>query len=405
MITPGSSAEIKSFTCSPDSIKQRRRLECLTYAILASILGLAWQATLVHSLYGGNWSALFYHGSEGRGLPDEPAFAGTYLFQKDIGFDGQYYRIVAHDPFRTRDNLRYLDIPVMRYRRILVPALAYGLACGRQPYIDAGFIATILLFLFLGVYWLARYAVLCDRTAKWGWAFLLAPATLAGLERGAVDTVLTSLTIGFAVYLREQSRYCLLLVLVAAGLCRETGLCLALACAAVSFLKKDWKGLILSWASTLPALGWYVFVQMRSPNSYSPTLLRLPLTDLVQTMIHHDVSYIKFGAFFVQFAYYAAVCGMLLAFFLSIWLSSKGWTGADGLAALAFTMIGLLLQPPGLWLQPYHFGRVLAPLLVLLGLEYFRTDEWWKALPVCLVSPAILLVSVASAVRVLKHSI
>jgi hypothetical protein len=291
----------------------------------------------------------------------------------------------------------------MRYRRILVPFLAFALAFGRQPYIDAGFIATILLFLFLGVYWLARYAVLFGRSAKWGWAFLLAPATLAGLERGAIDAALTALTIGFALYLREQSRYRLFLVLLMAGLCRETGLCLILACAAASLIRRNWTILALSCASMLPTLAWYGYVQMRSPADPSSNLLRFPLTDLLQNLLHHDVSYVKYGAAFVQFAYYVAVLGMLLAFLLSIRRSINGWTTPEGLAALAITMTGLLLQPAGLWVEPYHFGRVLAPLLVLLGLEYFRTGDWRSITPVCLVTPAILLVSVASAIRVAKQ--
>jgi hypothetical protein len=383
--------------------KQHPRLECLLYAILAVVLGLGWQITLVHNLYGGNWSALFYHGWNGGGVPNEPAFANTYVFPDEWGFDGQYYRIIAHDPFLTRGYVSHVNQPVMRYRRILVPFLAFALAFGRQPYIDAGLIATLLLFFFMGVYWLARYAVLFGRSARWGWAFLLAPGTLAGLERGAIDVALIALTIGFALYLREKSRYRLFLVLVMAGLCRETGLCLILACAGSSLLKKSWTRLALSCASMLPALAWYGFVQMRCPPGQGSNLLRLPLTDLVQNLLHHDVSYVKFGGSFVQFAYYVAVFGMLLAFLLSIRLSFKGWTSAEGLAALAITMTGLLFQPPGLWVQPYHFGRVLAPLLVLLALEWFPTGDWRKVLPACMVTQAILLVSAASAVRVVRH--
>lgn len=375
----------------------------MIYAIFAVVLGLGWQATLVHNLYGGNSSALFYHGRAGGGVPNEPAYAGTYVFPDDLGFDGQYYRIVAHDPFLTRGHLRYIDWPAMRYRRILVPFLAFALAFGRQSYIDAAFIATILLFLFLGVYWLARYAVLFGRSAKWGWAFLLAPGTLAGLERGAIDTALTALTIGFALYLREQSRYRMFLVLVMAGLCRETGLCLILACAVSSLLKRNWTMLALSCASMLPSLAWYGYIQIRIPPGPSANLFRLPLTDLVQSLLHHDVSYVKYGASFVQFAYYVAIFGVLVAFLLSFRLSFNRWATAEGLAALAFTMTGLLLQPSGLWVQPYHFGRVLAPLLVLLGLEYFRTGDWRTVLPVCMVTPAILVVSAASALRVAKH--
>uniref|UniRef100_Q02BL3 Glycosyltransferase RgtA/B/C/D-like domain-containing protein n=1 Tax=Solibacter usitatus (strain Ellin6076) TaxID=234267 RepID=Q02BL3_SOLUE len=388
---------------APEQVARRPRLQCLFYAILAAGLGLAWQTTLVHKLYNGNWSALFYHGVFGNSVPNDPAFAGTYLFPADFGFDGQYYRVVAHDPFRTRDYLPFIERPVMRYRRILIPMMAYAFAWGRQPNIDGGFFAAILIFLGLGVYWLGRYAALYGRTAKWGWAFLLAPATLAGLERGAIDMALTALTVGFALYVREQSRYRLLLVLILAGLCRETGLCLIAGCAAASVLEKNWERLAVSCASLVPTLAWYGFVHLRTPPDHSSNLMRIPLTDLVDSLLHHDVSYIKTGGPLVQAMYYAAVFGMLLAFAFTIRLVWKGWTSPEGLAALAFTMTGLLLQPAGLWVQPYHFGRVLAPVLVLLGLEYFRTGAWKKIVPLCIVSPAILLVSLATALRLVKH--
>ena len=142
---------------------------------------------------------------------------------------------------------------------------------------------------------------------------------------------------------------------------------------------------------------------MHCPADPSSNLLRLPLTDLVQNLLHHDASYINSGRSFVQVLYYMAVFGMLLAFFLAIRFAFKDWTSAEGLAALAFTMTGLLLQPSGLWVQPYYFGRVLAPLLVLLGLRFFAAGDWRNALPACMVTPAILLVSAASALRVAKH--
>lgn len=382
--------------------KQPPNLQCLTYAILAVVLGFGWQTTLVHNLYGGNWSALFYHGWGGGGVPNEPAFANTYVFPDEFGFDGQYYRIIAHDPFVIRGYVRHINQPANRYRRILVPLLAFALAFGRQPYIDAGIIGTLLFFLFLGVYWLARYAVLFGRSAAWGLAFFLAPATFAGLERSAIDMALTALTIGFVLYLREQSRYRLFLVLVMAGLCRETGLCLILAYVGSALLKKSGERLVLGCASLLPALAWYGYIQMHIPAD-TGSLLRLPLTDLLRNLLHHDVGYVSYGGPFVRFGYYVAVFGVLLAFVRSFRASLNGWTSAEGLAALALTMTGLLFQPPGLWVQPYYFGRVLAPLLVLLGLEFFPTRDWRKVLPACMVTQAILLVSAASALRVVKH--
>lgn len=386
--------------CFPTPKNSRR--QCLIYAALAVVLGLGWEGSLVHNLYGGNWTSLFYHGYR-SGLPNDTFFAGTYVFPDDLGFDGQYYRVIAHDPFMRRNWAQYIDSPTMRYRRILVPIVAYILAVGQQRYVDAGFIAAILLFLFFGVYWLGCFAVLFGGSAKWGWAFLLAPGVLAGLERGAVDTALTALTIGFALYLREQSRYRLLLVLLLAGLCRETGVLLILACAGSSLVRRNWPRLALSIASALPTLAWYAYVQMRNIGGTSQDLMRLPLTDLLDNLIHHDPAYIKNGFYVVQLAYYVAIFGTLLAFVLAIRYSFGCWKCPEGLALLAFTATGLLVQPPGLWMQAYHFGRVLAPLLVLLALQYFPTGGRQWLLPALMVSPAILLVSLASAVRLVRH--
>ena len=97
---------------------------------------------------------------------------GTYRFP-GTGFDGEMYRYVAHDPSGQRGYARYMDGPAQRYHRILVPALAYLLVAGRQPWIDASYIAVVALFVFLGAYWLSRWAVLAGVHPAWALAFLL----------------------------------------------------------------------------------------------------------------------------------------------------------------------------------------------------------------------------------------
>jgi hypothetical protein len=258
--------------------------------------------------------------------------------------------------------------------------MAFTLAFGQQHCVDAAFLATMLLFVFLGVYWLGRYAVLFRHSPAWGLAFLLAPGTLAGLERAAIDTALVALTIGFALYLREQSRYRLLTILVMAGRAGRLGL-LILACAGSALLRQRWRCLALSCVSALPALAWYAFVQLRSPAEHNPSLMRVPLTDLLRNVMHHNVGYVKSGAWLVQLLYYVAVLGTLLAIAFAIRLSFNQWKNAEVLAMLGFALVGRLLQPPGLWIQPYHFGRILAPLTVLLALGYFTTGDWRECVP------------------------
>jgi hypothetical protein len=123
----------------------------------------------------------------------------------------------------------------------------------------------------------------------------------------------------------------------------------------------------------------------------------------MKNLIHYNPDHVKNGFHVIQFAYYLAVLGMLMAFVLSFRSFFACWKCAEALALLALTLLGLLVQTPGEWSTAYYFGRILAPLLVLLALEYFPTGNRWKLLPACMVSPAILLVSVASAIRLVRH--
>jgi hypothetical protein len=399
---PPTSFSIDRPQCEPFGNSRRVARVCLAYALLAVTLGWCWQATLVYSLYGGNWTGLFYQGTQPK-LPDDAVFAHTYVFPDDLGYDGEYYRIVAHDPLFTRGWYRYIDFPSMRYRRILVPALAWLLAFGQQRYIDGAYFAVILLFLFLGVYWLGRYAALFGRNPAWGLAFLLAPATLSGLERATIDIALGAVTIGFALYLRNRSRPLLLLmVLVMAGVSRETGLLLIFACVGAALARKDRYQFLKYSATVLPALAWYGYVWLRVGSGRNPDL-SAPLAALWKNIFHHDTSYIKHGLIIIQLTYYLAVLGVLLAFVLVILHISAYAKSPEGLALLGFTLLAIFVEPPGMFGQVYAFGRLLTPLLVLLGLEYFSTGDWRTIVPLCMVSPGMLCVSAASASRVLQH--
>ena len=124
---------------------------------LAAVLGMwLWQFATVHFNYGGNWTALF---NTAPNWP-RPAFLASedvYTFPPgSLGYDGQMYHFIAHDPWMSRGAAAAMDDPALRYRRILVPALAWAVALGRDSAIHAAYIAVILGFVFLGVYWLAR---------------------------------------------------------------------------------------------------------------------------------------------------------------------------------------------------------------------------------------------------------
>ena len=106
-----------------------RRGNSAAVATLSVLLVFCWTAARVHFVTAGNWTALFYTGA---GIPMPPELdKGTYRMSAD-GYDGQFYRLLAHDPFLGKNYARYVDAPQFRFRRCLVPMAAWLLACGQQ---------------------------------------------------------------------------------------------------------------------------------------------------------------------------------------------------------------------------------------------------------------------------------
>src|SRR5882724_6799272 len=135
----------------------------LLVALCAVALAFCWQFAMVHFLYEDNWTSLYYTGATAP-MPIEMAPEHIYLFPNVVGYDGQMYHLIAHDPLFRRNFARDLDMPRVRYRRILVPGLAALLSLGRDQWVDRAYFTTILGFVFLGTFWLARWSLSHERS-------------------------------------------------------------------------------------------------------------------------------------------------------------------------------------------------------------------------------------------------
>src|ERR1035441_1496801 len=168
-------------------------------ALIGTLLGLSWQLLTVHYNYGGNLTALFGTASP---APTPPSLAGEhiYVFPNSGGYDGQSYHYVAHDPLCRSDIGRAVPDPKIRYRRILLPGMAYLVALGRERWIDVSYIVCNLVFLFLGSWWLARLLIRLRIHPWFAALYVLVPASLISLDRLVGDLALTALCLGFAVF-------------------------------------------------------------------------------------------------------------------------------------------------------------------------------------------------------------
>ena len=336
----------------------------------------------MHYNYGGNLTALFCHGVN---LPIPPALEREhiYRFPNSDGYDGQAYHYVAHDPFARLGIGRLLPDANWRYRRILVPVMAYLVALGRQDWVDRSYLACNLIFLFLGSWWLAGILSTFGIHPGFAVLYLLVPATVISLDRFTVDLALTSLSLGFAVYTSSRSRWKLYAVLALAPLCRETGLVLVLATAVPDLMARRYRQ-SLFWASTLlPTIAWYGLVRW----SFGPFTQTVPLLSALGGPLH---------PFPYQFP--AAVTAALHLFdgvllfgewvAIALGFRKRKEAAVDPVrAAIVLWAMGGI--PISVWTEFYSSSRVLSSLLMFEFLRSFPERRRIYRLPLLMVSPRI----------------
>jgi hypothetical protein len=330
-----------------------------------------WQFATVRFNYDGNWTALF---CTAPGWP-RPAFLGSenvYTFPGSLGYDGEMYHLIAHDPWMFRGAVSAMDDPELRYRRILVPALAWAIAVGRDSAVHAAYFAVILGFVFLGVYWLARVMVIQGRHAAWGLIFVLMPATLVSMDRMTVDVALAALAVGFVLFC--DSKWRVLPILACAALTRETGLLLTVGYGVFLLSRRRFADVIWAAASALPAILWYVYVSGHAPPG--PTVRPadvanfIPLGGWIERIAHASVYPLpRLQALVAIELDYVALAGIAFLLVHALRLAwSRRWD-ARAAAIYVFAAAIVFIGSQSVWQDAFSYGRIVTPLMVLLACE------------------------------------
>jgi hypothetical protein len=285
---------------------------------------------------------------------------------------------------------RFIEDPALRYRRILVPALAYMLALGRQQWIDAAYEAVLLVWIALGVWWCARIAAQSGLAAAWGLLFLATPAVLVTIDRRVVDAALAALTAAFLYYSRTPS-WKLFLALSLAVLTRETGFFLILGYCGYRPLQREWRPAALSLVCAAPAIAWYGYVHGRAvSHPYEGSFI--PLSAILRAFANPA----KYPAGTplvagVVAADYLALIGVMLAFAFALYLCLRGPLDPARTTALLFTLAGTIFQRTDHWQNVYDYGRVYTPLLLCLIVIAARERRLWLLAPLALMLPRIAI--------------
>ena len=333
-----------------------------------------WQFATVHFNYAGNWTALF-NTAPNWPKPEFLAPETIYTFPAgSLGYDGQMYHYIAHDPWMHRGAVSAMDDPALRYRRILVPALAWVVALGRDSAVDAAYVAVILGFVFLGVYWLARAMERLGRHPAWGLMFALTPAALVSMDRMTVDVALAAFAAGFVVYCDRGPRWKLLLILACAALTRETGFLLTAGYGVFLLSRRRFADLMWTAAAVVPAIVWYVYVSRNTPPEQSANISSLiPMAGWIERVAHPVVYPLsRWQAFAAVELDYIALSGVALMLGHAAWLAWARRWNARAAAIYVFAAAIVFLGSRSVWEDAFGYGRVVSPLIVLLAGEDAR---------------------------------
>lgn len=365
------------------------RLRCAGAAVLAMALAFTWQFLTVRYSYGGNWTGLF---CTGEWLPYPPELAGEriYVFPKSVGYDGQAYHYIAHDPFFRRGFGRYLDSAPLRYRRVLLSLGAWLLAFGQDSRIDAALIAVVLLSIGAGAYWLARFSRPLRGGPWWGLAFLLAPPVLVSIDRILTDALLAALCVGFALYVRERRWSAVWTICMLAALTRETGM--ALAGGMTLFLLFERRIARAAWfaCAILPAIGWAVFCAVNSGRENPDWLGWIPFAGLAWRILTPTSYPLPPWIERVCIALdYVALAGIVLALAQLAGMARRRAATPVAFVLYLFGLLAVFLSNRDAWGDVYAFGRTLAPIPLFLALERWNPPDWRTFAPSLLIDPRI----------------
>lgn len=374
--------------------KQPAILGLLVVALLWS-----WQFLTVHYNYGSNWTALFCI-RPGMPVPDFLKSENLFIFQGTEGYDGQVYHLIAHDPWMQKGSAEAIAGAAFRYQRILVPALAWIVALGQDRWIHAAYFAVILVFAFLGVYWLALFATRAGRSPLWGVVFALTPATIVSVDRMTADIALAAFAVGFALY--SEPSWKTVTLLSCAALTRETALPIIAGYALYLVTRKQFRNALLIAASALPAAAWYIYLTRREPSPVRDYVDWIPLAGWIDRVIHPAIYSLSPLKAAVGHAFdYVALAGVALTLIFATRLAIKRRWDAQSAAVYALALAAVFLRSRSVWEDAYAFGRVLTPLILLTALQDFAVSPWLAVVPMFLVDTRVSLNLVAQVIGVL----
>ncbi|HNY40725.1 MAG TPA: hypothetical protein PKJ41_10030 [Bryobacteraceae bacterium] len=361
------------------------------WALVALLAALLFQFSVVRLQYGGEWTGLFHSGLQWQ-LPNDLPNA-TFRHTESPGYDGQFYRLAAHDPFNLKGYSEYMDNAVYRRKRVLIPLLAWALGLGHAAWIDTAYIAVINLFVFLGAWLLADLARSWSKRPAWGLAFLFVPATLNSIDRMLPDLALIAAMAGFLLY-RERRPAVAWAFLASAVLVRDLGLLVLAAAVGQLLWRRRWVPAFGWAAAAAPGLAWWAFCSgMATPLSNPPPTGWLAVAPGYGFFLRiaGPASYNTSFDWLFQILDALVMLSLPAAAVASVWLWWGNRDGSIEWQALAGSSLAILASHPVFLGDSASYPRAFSLLVCPLAMIALRTGRWIYALPCALLSLRLVL--------------
>ena len=376
-------------------------------AALAALTALSiivlWQTLTVHYNYGGNATGLFRIALH-MPVPEPIRGERLYLFEGTTGYDGQIFHLIAHDPWMRRGFDQAILGPGFRYQRIFVPALAWLLAFGRDTWVHSTYFAVVDAFLFLGVYWVARFALRVGLSPLWGLLFLFNAGTIASFDRMTADGPALALAAGFVLYATSEQHSKAVALLALAALTREASLLLIAAYCLLLLTRRRYAACAWAAIAALPYLAWRTYVMSRGADSpVSDFMSLVPLSGWAERLLRPETYPLPAFQNAVAVAGdYVAMAAITLALAVAVRMAWKRDWDVLSAAVYAFALLMMFMNARQIWEDVWGFGRIFAALILFTALAELPKRPWMAALPTALVALRLGVYFVRPAVRVVR---
>ena len=348
--------------------------------ILAAILVVAFVGLLYFYTFDSNITGFFTIGSKST---LSPYLEGqNILYLSENGYDGQLFLSIAFDPFlQNPGTIEVLDLPRLRYRRILYPLLGYILGFGNPQLIPYAMVGINCLSFILIVFVISLYL----KKNGIGWQSLLTlfiPGTWLVISLSTSD-LLNSLLLVTSIYLYKSKRpICTAISLAGACLTRSTSLLIWFAILFTSIWERKWRQLPYLFFACIPAFIWNIYVLYRLNNQGGSLGFSVnfgyPLFGIFEKVVS-----ITTGGIDAKNIFEAYSLALLIVIFISIILNARQSLRENKLILIGTIFYGVLFIMSSINMLNYfgNYSRQYMNVYFLLLLSQSSRSVYFKTLP------------------------